>query len=114
MRGINHLNTRLRKFYKKKDELCLDFAYSRPINPSGRTGMTGRNSLHNWGINYTADMVVTYSFGGDIKILLMNRKDTGDLALFGGFLDLGLFDFNIYAFLKIKSIINKTNVFILC
>jgi ADP-ribose pyrophosphatase len=77
------------KILQKKDGSRLDFMYSRPINPNGRTGMTGRNNLYNWGTNHTADVIVSNFVNDDIEILLINRKDTGDLAFIGGFLDFG-------------------------
>ena len=38
---------------------CLDESTGAPINPSGRTGMTGRGLLGKWGPNHAADPVVT-------------------------------------------------------
>lgn len=70
----------------QKDQLHLDFIYSRPINPNGRTGMTGRSNLYHWGVNHTADVIVSNCIN-DLEILLINRKDSGDLAFVGGFLD---------------------------
>eukprot|EP00730_Choanoeca_flexa_P007583 TRINITY_DN12352_c1_g1_i1.p1 TRINITY_DN12352_c1_g1~~TRINITY_DN12352_c1_g1_i1.p1 ORF type:complete len:1459 (+),score=335.46 TRINITY_DN12352_c1_g1_i1:373-4377(+) len=37
----------------------IDSTTGRPINPYGRTGMTGRGLLGKWGVNWAADTVVT-------------------------------------------------------
>lgn len=70
----------------QKDQLHLDYIYSRPINPNGRTGMTGRSNLYHWGVNRTVDVIVSNCVN-DLEILLINRKDNGDLAFVGGFLN---------------------------
>ncbi|MEO8691350.1 MAG: NUDIX domain-containing protein, partial [Candidatus Saccharimonas sp.] len=48
----------------------------------------GKGNFYHWGPNYTVDLVVITS--GDMPaILLIQRADTGDWALPGGFIDQG-------------------------
>jgi len=63
---------------------------SRPLNPRGRTGMTGRGLLGKWGPNFAADSVITREMsGGRFEVLLILRADTGEWALPGGMVDPG-------------------------
>lgn len=45
---------------------------------------TGKGFYRHWGPNYTADNIVV---SGDDKVLLIQRRDTGQWALPGGFVD---------------------------
>jgi ADP-ribose pyrophosphatase YjhB (NUDIX family) len=48
----------------------------------------GKGFYYHWGANYTADAAVTASLpDGSKKLLLIQRGDTGDWALPGGFID---------------------------
>lgn len=57
-----------------------------PQNPIGRTGMTGRGLLAKWGANFGADAIITKK-DKVLKVLLVRRKDTGELAFPGGMVD---------------------------
>lgn len=59
-----------------------------PLNPTGRTGRSGRN-LGKWGENAAADPVVIAGSGADRRILLIKRGDIGVWALPGGMVDPG-------------------------
>ncbi|CAF1078645.1 unnamed protein product [Adineta ricciae] len=66
---------------------------NRPKNPQGRTGLSGRGLLGRWGPNHAADPIVT-RWAKDhkekvLEIILISRKDSGDLALPGGMVDPG-------------------------
>lgn len=62
----------------------------RPLNPAGRTGLRGRGKLGKWGANHAADPIVfSKNTRGELQILLIKRKDTGDWALPGGMVDPG-------------------------
>ena len=92
----------------KKNRVSFEGPYdlepetSRPINPKGRTGMTGRGLLGVWGPNHAADPIVT-RFKRDVEgeilcnsdgnpileCVLINRADTGEWALPGGMVEAG-------------------------
>ena len=57
-----------------------------PRNPRGRTGMLGRGLLGQWGPNHAADPIVTRTepLSGQLQVLAIKRKDTGQWALPGG------------------------------
>lgn len=59
-----------------------------PLNPTGRSGRSGRN-LGKWGENAAADPVVIAGSGADRRILLIKRDDIGVWALPGGMVDPG-------------------------
>jgi hypothetical protein len=71
----------------------------RPINPYGRTGMTGRGLLGKWGVNWAADAVVTrwrrdrngvvMERDGKkvLEFVAVKRRDGGGWAVPGGFRD---------------------------
>lgn len=70
-------------------EGALQFDGDRPLNPRGRTGISGRGELGCWGPNRAADPIVT-RFNpntGAIEALLIERVDSGDLAIPGGMHD---------------------------
>ena len=88
----NELNTRMTFCKDKKgNPLKIIFDKSgRPLNCMGRTGLKGRGLLGKWGPNQAADPIVTrYSADGFLQVVLINRKDTGELALPGGMVDPG-------------------------
>ncbi|MEU7769610.1 NUDIX domain-containing protein [Nocardia sp. NPDC049190] len=61
-----------------------------PMNPRGRTGLRGRGMLNKWGATQAADPIITrYNERGELEILLIKRKDTGEWALPGGKIDPG-------------------------
>lgn len=74
-----------------------------PLNPIGRTGITGRGVLGRWGPNHAADPVVTRwkrLENGEIEkdklnnkpilqCVVIKRRDTGEWALPGGMVDPG-------------------------
>lgn len=67
----------------------------RPLNPAGRTGMTGRGLLGQWGPNHAADPIITRNNPqtGQLEVLLIRRKDTtgnsNQWAIPGGMVDPG-------------------------
>lgn len=73
----------------------------RPLNPVGRTGVTGRGLLWRWGPNHAADPIVTRwkkdergnvcKFGRKpvLQFAGIQRKDTGEWAIPGGMVDPG-------------------------
>ncbi|CAF0998472.1 unnamed protein product [Adineta ricciae] len=73
----------------------VDKDTNRPKNPQGRTGLSGRGLLGRWGPNHAGDPVVTrWAKNNDnnkkvLEIILIKRKDTGELALPGGMVDAG-------------------------
>eukprot|EP00043_Microstomoeca_roanoka_P012869 m.125275 g.125275 ORF g.125275 m.125275 type:complete len:1533 (-) comp15614_c1_seq2:98-4696(-) len=83
------------------DGIKLDPVTKRPINPWGRTGLTGRGLLGKWGVNQAADTVVTrWKRAADGSILerdgrkvlefvAIQRIDNGMWAIPGGFVDNG-------------------------
>ena len=69
-------------------------AYSdsgRPLNPVGRTGISGRGLLGKWGPNHAADPIVTrfHPETGETQFVAIQRRDTGQWALPGGMVDAG-------------------------
>ena len=92
----------------------VDRETNRPRNPQGRTGcmhrdvhrlyekrkltalVSGRGLLGRWGPNHAGDPVVTRWAKGQsgqhpkvLEIILISRRDTGELALPGGMVDAG-------------------------
>nr|XP_019958608.1 PREDICTED: ADP-ribose pyrophosphatase, mitochondrial isoform X1 [Paralichthys olivaceus] len=75
----------------------------KPLNPHGRTGLTGRGLLGRWGPNHAADPVVTRwkvdAKGAKIhhpvtkrpilQFVSIKRKDCGEWAIPGGMVDSG-------------------------
>lgn len=74
-----------RKTYET-DEILFDES-GMPLNPHGRKGLAGRGKLGKWGPNQAADSILTYRDGDQFKLLVIRRRDTGNLAFPGGFLD---------------------------
>jgi len=75
---------------------------NRPLNPRGRTGMSGRGLLGRFGPNHAADPVITKwarDWRGNLirdvhgrrqlEFVAIKRKDTGDWAIPGGMVDPG-------------------------
>jgi len=75
---------------------------NRPLNPRGRTGLSGRGSLGRFGPNHAADPVIsTWRRNSDgnkvldedgrpiLQFVAIRRKDTGDWAIPGGMVDPG-------------------------
>jgi len=62
----------------------------RPLNPRGRTGISGRGTLWNWGPNHAADPIVTKTDqDGHVYMVAIKRKDNGQWAIPGGMVDPG-------------------------
>lgn len=63
----------------------------RPLNPLGRTGISGRGLLGKWGPNYAADPIITRlnRCTGMLEMLAIQRKDNGQWAIPGGMVDKG-------------------------
>ncbi len=60
-----------------------------PLNPIGRTGLTGRGVLGKWGANFAVDGIVTTlnPTSKQLQVLTITRSDTGETALPGGMVD---------------------------
>ena len=63
----------------------------KPLNPLGRTGLGGRGLLGKWGRNQSGDALLTRvdPDRGRLQVLLIERNDSGQLALPGGMVDKG-------------------------
>jgi len=63
----------------------------RPLNPQGRTGVSGRGLLGKWGPNFAADPIITRinKESGLMEMLAIQRKDNGQWAIPGGMVDKG-------------------------
>nr|XP_046270307.1 ADP-ribose pyrophosphatase, mitochondrial [Scatophagus argus] len=75
----------------------------KPLNPHGRTGLTGRGLLGRWGPNHAADPIVTrwkvdakgakvhhsMSKRPILQFVSIKRKDCGEWAIPGGMVDPG-------------------------
>jgi ADP-ribose pyrophosphatase len=61
-------------------------AFGRPLNPTGRTGLTGRGMLNKWGPTIAADAVLSRvnQTNQKLEVLLVDREDTGEPAFPGG------------------------------
>lgn len=55
-----------------------DFGTSRFLNPRGKTGITGRGMLGQWGANWAADVIVTKYDAADKLCILLCEKQLGD------------------------------------
>ena len=80
----------------------FDKTTHRPINPHGRTGITGRGRLGRFGPNHAADPIVS-RFKRDengvkirdangnyiLEVVLIKRKDNGEWAIPGGMVETG-------------------------
>jgi len=66
-------------------------AIQRPINPRGRTGISGRGVLGKWGANFAVDAVITTinPQTNCFEVLTIKRRDTGETAFPGGMVDPG-------------------------
>lgn len=61
----------------------------RPLNPFGRTGITGRGLLGKWGANFAVDGLIT-AFNHnktELYFLAIKRSDTGEMATPGGYIE---------------------------
>lgn len=75
---------------------------NRPLNPNGRTGISGRGQLGRWGPNHAADPICTRWKRGDngiisnelsgrpiLEFVSIQRKDVKEWAIPGGMVDCG-------------------------
>lgn len=84
-----HGLTRTMQSYEQRG-LQLDGATDEPLNPRGRTGMSGRGQLWLWGPNHAADFLLT-RFNTDTQQLeaLLILRNNGQWAVPGGMVDAG-------------------------
>ena len=69
-------------------KLKFDPVTGMPLNPAGRTGLTGRAFLGRWGPNHAADhVVVRFTADGKMQIALAYRARDGKWAIPGGMVD---------------------------
>jgi len=68
----------------------IDGATGEPLNPRGRTGISGRGGLYLWGPNHAADLLLTRfnTTTQSLEALLIQRK-SGQWAIPGGMIDPG-------------------------
>jgi ADP-ribose pyrophosphatase len=66
----------------------IDGASGEPLNPKGRTGISGRGALWLWGPNHAADFLLT-RYNQDTKSLeaLLIQRQSGQWAIPGGMID---------------------------
>lgn len=78
-------------FFSQEARYVRRDIYGRPMNPIGRTGLTGRGMLNKWGATQAADAVLTRQnpHTKKVEVLLVTRGDTGELAVPGGKLNEG-------------------------
>lgn len=84
-----HTLTRTMHTYEPRG-IRIDGASGEPLNPRGRTGLSGRGQLYLWGPNHAADFLLT-RFNTDtnkLEALLILRKN-GQWAIPGGMVDAG-------------------------
>ncbi len=74
----------------RQERAVVPFEVSQgvPLNPSGRTGRTGRN-LAKWGESQAADPIVVAGPDHDLRVLLIQRDDVFQWAIPGGMVDPG-------------------------
>jgi ADP-ribose pyrophosphatase len=60
-----------------------------PLNPRGRTGLSGRGLLGKWGANFAADPIITRfnPYNGQLEMVAILRSDGGGWAIPGGMVD---------------------------
>jgi len=82
--------------FNKNNRISYTGAYTvesgSPINPVGRTGMTGRGVLGKWGPNHAADPLVIRKCKTDtnyLEFVAIKRRDNGEWAMPGGMVDAG-------------------------
>lgn len=80
------------KINRKSHHGNYQIVLQRPLNPIGRTGLTGRGLLGRWGPNHAADAIVTRWHPENRRILqfcAIQRHDCGEWAIPGGMVDPG-------------------------
>lgn len=75
--------------YENGGKIIMDSKTGLPQNPRGRTGITGRGLLGKYGPNHAADPIVTRFHNGQLQVVVIKRKDTGEWAIPGGMVDPG-------------------------
>jgi len=85
------LKTRTSNALELGGSLVFDPTSGRPLNPAGRTGISGRGLLGKWGPNQAADPIVTrfHPETGVLQVALIQREDVGTWAIPGGMVDDG-------------------------
>lgn len=75
---------------KPSSQYSFDPVTLRPLNPIGRTGLSGRGLLGRWGPNHAADPIVSRTNdNGDLEFVAVQRHDNGEWAIPGGMVDAG-------------------------
>ena len=71
---------------RKTYEGPISFDAGMPLNPRGRTGLSGRGLLGKWGPNHAADPIVTryHPQTNKLQFVALRREDTGQFAVPGG------------------------------
>jgi len=99
--SFNRLDGQINRKSFEPDEYKVSGDTSMPLNPRGRTGVTGRGHLGKWGPNHAADPVLTRwrrndrgertRVGGKsvLEFVAIKRVDTGEWAIPGGMVDAG-------------------------
>ncbi|CAL1296034.1 unnamed protein product [Larinioides sclopetarius] len=89
-----------RKSYDQNETIKYEVVDGCPLNPKGRTGLSGRGRLGHWGPNHAGDAIVSrwkYLNGEKqldsqsglpiLQFITILRKDCGKWAIPGGFVD---------------------------
>lgn len=71
------------------DVAQYDVKKRRFRNPGGPVGLGGRGLLGRFGPNHAADPIVTRMRRGKLQVILVRRKDSGELAFPGGMVNPG-------------------------
>ena len=73
---------------RKVADTCYRDANGCALNPAGRTGLKGRGLCGLFGANHAADFILGYTDkNGEVRLLTIRRKDTGQDACTGGMVD---------------------------
>lgn len=82
-----------REALKNQSSICshegpLQFdTAQRPLNPIGRTGLSGKGKLYFWGPNHAADALLLHTSNTGIQEVLLIQRSDRSWALPGGFID---------------------------
>lgn len=78
---VEGLKTQLNKRPTYEGPVTFD-EKGRPLNPRGRTGMSGRGLLGRWGPNHAADLVLTreHPVTGKLQVVIVKRQNSRTAA----------------------------------
>lgn len=71
-----------RRSFEQKETIKYDVVEGKPLNPRGRTGLSGRGRLGRWGPNHAGDAIVTrYYIYFNLEKFSANIKFNDNLRL---------------------------------